>query len=200
VPSAIAPTYTADCKWAGADCAVLTGTQYFRLPPVNLGAMSASAGFSICLWFVFDSASTWGRLFDIGLGQANSNIFLGRFGNTAALHLEFWIGLYDAQSFDSPNPIVLGEWRHACVVNQGRDWTLYDNGTPNATFRASYDLPQVSLTSGYIGKSNWLADTEMLAGKVDELRMYSRALSAGEVADVYSSQGAPRLLCSAESS
>ncbi len=55
------PSYVSDGPWPGAQCAALTsgggssgGGQYFRVNSLNLGAMGASTGFSICTWFAFD--------------------------------------------------------------------------------------------------------------------------------------------------
>jgi hypothetical protein len=191
---ALAPGFTSDCQWAGAECAIFStvgvssgGGQYLQLPTVNLGRMSAAAGFSICLWFVFDAVGSTERLFDIAVGESNNNVLLCRNGATTSLALFFGFP-NNQQSLISPNPIVLGTWRHVCVVNRGRSWNLYDDGALAVSTTATSDLASVDLTSNFIGKSNWASDT-LLRGKVDEFRMYNRSLSANEVSAVFAYRG-----------
>ena len=198
IPSSSPPGYTADCAWPGAECAVFSGAEYFVLPPVNLGQLSASAGFSICTWFVLNSVVNFERVFDLGVGEADSNVFLSRRETTTELFLQYWSGRDQPSSYmyamngiiNFPNPIVVGVWRHVCVVNQGRTWSMYDNGALSAASTASFSLPAVSLTSNYLARSNWVADqVSSMVGGLDDFRLFAKALSSNEVAAVFSNQG-----------
>ena len=189
-----APSYTTDCQWAGAECAVFSsdadssgGGQYFKLPTVNLGQMSANQGFSICAWFVFDAAGWWSRVFDFGQGFAMNNLFLAQ-DDLSKLYLRVYSGSAGVAKLSSPISYPLGAWRHACVVNQGRRWELYENGTLVAYIFSSIDLVPVDLTSNFIGRSNLEGD-RLLRGKVDEFRMYNRALAGSEVANIFAYRG-----------
>ncbi len=68
------PSYVtvSDGPWPGSQCTALASSggpsygQYFRVNPLNLGAMSASTGFSICTWFAFDATTNQAPIFDFG--------------------------------------------------------------------------------------------------------------------------------------
>jgi hypothetical protein len=190
---AVAPTYTTKCQWAGAECAVFTsdgdssgGGQFFKLPTVNLGRLSADRGFSICAWFVYDAIGSWSRIFDMGQGESSNNVLLAQDGSSN-LNLTWFSGSTLDQLY-SPNSFSPGTWLHACAVNQGRRWELYENGALVASKVSAVDLVAVDLTSNYIGRSNWNGD-RLLRGKVDEFRMYNRALAGSEVADLFDYRG-----------
>jgi hypothetical protein len=141
--------------------------------------MSAAAGFSICLWFSFDTVGFFERLFDFGLGPDNNNVLVTRSGQSNLL--ELYVGGW---ALYSPNPIVLSTWRHVCVVNQRMSWKLYDNGILSINAIKDSDLASVDLISNFIGKSNWDGDS-LFQGKMDEFKMFSRSLSDSEVSDVF---------------
>ena len=182
------PTYIADGPWPGSQCAALTsagnsygGGQYFRLNPLNLGAMSASTGFSICTWFVFDATTNDASVFDFGTGTWNSVVRLFRSGSSSQLQLQYsYCG-----SYYFPKPIINGQWRHVCVVNQGSSWSVYDDGQPLDSSWLTYcSLNNAQLTSNFIGRSNSYS-ASLLIGKVDEFRIYKKQLPFSTVAGVY---------------
>ncbi len=198
VPSPTPPTFQTDCAWAGAQCAVLnTATvgfrRYFKLPTVNLGALSADMGFSICTWFVIDAtiSSVWGRIFDFGNGPGNNNIILTQNAATSSLHLFQFCG-NSGSSIAMSKPFVYGQWQHICVVNQGASWKFYQDGALTGSHQFSCAMSNVDLISNYIGEDNWGGASNMM-GKVDEFRLYKGELSAAEAAAVYTSRG-PRLV------
>jgi hypothetical protein len=201
--SSAAPAYVSDCRWPGAECSQLSseadssgGGQYFSLPTFNLGRMSAEAGFSICTWFVFDSVRSWSRIFDMGNGEASNNVILGRFDGTSTLYAEYWANSADSRYFESPNAIVEGVWRHACLINKMRKWVLYDNGELSALDISNFDLVDVDLHSNHIGRNNWNVGS-LLQGKIDEFRIYRRALSTKDVGTLFRFHGTRKRMFSA---
>ena len=193
--SRVAPTYVSDCRWPGAECSQLSSEadssgdgQFFTLPPVNLGAMSAKAGFSICTWFVFDTVRSASRIFDMGNGEYSNNVFLARNGESGTLYTEYWANNVDSSTLESPNAIREGIWRHVCIVNKGRKWMFYDDGELTTLDTARFDLVDVELASNFIGRSNWNGDL-LLQGKIDEFRMYCKALEMTEIAEIFLYKG-----------
>jgi hypothetical protein len=177
------PNYIAECPWPGSQCARLAslgyyswgGGQYFRLNPLNLGAMSASTGYSICTWFVFDETTYEASVFDFGTGDWNSVLRLFRSGYSEQLQLQYsYCGYYTF-----PNPIINGQWRHVCVVNQGSSWSVYDNLALVASLLCS--LNDVELTSNFIGRSNNNWNQLLFVGRVDEFRIYQKPLIPREI-------------------
>ncbi len=187
------PSYTADGPWPGSQCTILNSYsdssglgQYFRVPSLNLGSMSISTGFSICSWFAFNATTRWARIFDFGAGQNNQNIILSREGVSNNLR---FANVYDTYTEETilPNPIINGKWRHVCVVNQGRNWTVYDDGTIAVFQIASASIKNVLLTSNFIGRSNWAID-KLLIGRIDEFRIYQKSLLPSDVTRIYSAR------------
>jgi hypothetical protein len=194
IASSAPPSYTSDCQWAGSECAVLSSNtttgvgneQYFRFPTVNLGQMSASSGFSICVWFVLDVLAPSSRVFDFGGGAGDNNVLVS-FEESNHLYLGYFNN-GTSESITSQSGSAVGVWRHVCVVNQGTAWQLYENGTLSGSKTSAFNLNPVALTSNFLGRSNEDGN-KLLRGKLDEFRMYSRALTGSDVASVYVFRG-----------
>jgi hypothetical protein len=150
--------------------------------------MSAEAGFSICAWFMLEpTAKDWVRVFDFGDGRGETGVVLSRHSSNRFLQAEHRHD-YDAQSFPSPNVFRLGDWRHVCVVNKGTAWSIIENGVLSADYEAWFGVTVMELTYNYIGRSFSYSD-RLLQGKIDEFRIYKRALSRKEAADIFAYRG-----------
>jgi hypothetical protein len=178
-------SYCDDGPWPGSQSAVLTsggdssgGGQYFRVRSLNLGAMSESTGFSICTWFVFDATRYGARIFDFGQAAGNSVLSLSRSGMSDQLQLQYsYCG-----SYTFPSPIINGQWRHVCVVNQGSSWSIYDDGVSVGSRYCS--LNNVILSSNFIGRSNYYY-SQLLVGRLGEFLIYRKALVPSDVTSIY---------------
>ena len=193
IQSSIPPTYLANCLWIGANCAMFSsysdssgGGQWLQAPPINLGSMSAGAGFSICSWFMFSANSTWSRIFDFGNEQPSDNNLLAQAGVSGMLEHHKYCSTTNFP-FQFPDPIIYNRWRHVCIVNQGTTWTYFDNGSVVGT-QQSCTLNQVPLSSNFLRRSNCASD-RLLQGRIGVFQIYSRALSAPEVETIYACRG-----------
>jgi hypothetical protein len=187
--------YGADGPWPGFQSAALTsysdssgGGQYFRVNTLNLGAMSASTGFSICIWFVFDANTYEARIFDFGTGYGSSVLSLSRSWDSNQLQLQYYCG-YGVNWYYFPNPIVNGQWRQVCVVNQGSSWSIYDDGA-SASLMSYCNLNNISVASNFIGRSNYYYHS-LLVGRVYEFRIYEKALLPSDVASIHRGGNSP---------
>ena len=161
--------------------------QYFRAPPVNFGAMAAGSGFTVCTWFKFSYSGTWARVFDFGNGMYDNNLLLTDIGNgTLVFHM--YTPCATPAIFSFPTLISYGTWRHVCIANQGKTLSFYDNGVLLVSNRLACTLNNVTLTSNYLGRSNWPLD-RLLQGAIAEFRIYNRVLLGSEVASLYASNG-----------
>ncbi|MBN2351373.1 MAG: LamG domain-containing protein [Spirochaetales bacterium] len=77
-------------------------------------------------------------------------------------------------SVESAASINTGAWIHVAVVKSGDTYSLYINGSPDGSASDTSVLTLNDLTIGY-----------NLAGVIDEVRVYDRALSASEVNELY---------------
>jgi len=83
-------------------------------------------------------------------------------------------------------PVELGKWCHVAAVKQGGKLTLYINGQAYASAR----VPGNVTTRGEdfaIGGNPHFSGAEYLAARLADLRLYARALSAGQVGEIFRS-------------
>jgi hypothetical protein len=91
------------------------------------------------------------------------------------------------QRINAPSALPTGAWTHVAVSHAGSLGVLYVNGVEVARNTA------MTVTAGSLGSTtqNWVGRSQYggdpyLDGAVDSLRIYSRALTSTEVADLFS--------------
>jgi len=84
-----------------------------------------------------------------------------------------------------------GVWNHMVLTRNGNNFSLYLNAGTPATGTSSVSLPANTdrVRIGTIGGDQLSTPTNFFDGKIDEVRIYNRALSATEVASLYQSSG-----------
>jgi len=80
---------------------------------------------------------------------------------------------------------VIGTWYHIVVTRSGTSAEIYLNGIDITSTLASHIDPASSLVSFKIGVYSYSPTTQFFNGLIDEVRIYSRALSADEVKQHY---------------
>ncbi len=140
----------------------------------------ASASFSIAGWVYRDVAAEFNHSW-LSIGSAA--------GNDTALHLrttqsdEMVFDFYNNGLTSDTGIFLEGQWNHVVytydVVAGSR--TMYRNGVSVAN-ETSGVAPYTGDTSGHIGK--WISSEEW-QGKIDDVRIYDRALTATEAKQLY---------------
>ncbi len=163
--------------------------QYVSLPD---GAVSNLNDFSIAAWVNVSALATWDRFFDFGTGTSDylfltpdSGAGTWRFGITTN-------GNTAEQQLNGPAGFPTGGWHHVAVTASAGTGILYLDGGPVAT-NSGMTLTPARLgvtTQNWIGRSEWSLDP-YLTGAVDDFRIYSGALSAGDVATFLNPLAAP---------
>jgi fibronectin type 3 domain-containing protein len=149
------------------------------------GVVNGLTNFTITLWANLDSLSTWSRLFDFGTGTT-VNMFLTP-KNGANSKVRFAIttsGSGGEQRIDGTAALPIGGWHHVAVTLSGSTGTLYVDGVQVGQNTAMTLKPSSlgSTTQNRIGRSQY--NDPYLMGRIDEFRIYGRALSAAEVASL----------------
>jgi len=157
-----------------------TANGYVKLPT---GLVSSLTDFSAAAWVKLDASPNWARLFDFGSGTTNYMFLTPKNGANGTLRYSITTGSGE-QQITSSSVIATGVWTHIAMTQSGNTGILYVNGKEVGR-NANLTLKPASLantTQNWIGKSQF--NDPLLAGKIDEFRLYSRALGASEVADL----------------
>jgi hypothetical protein len=85
----------------------------------------------------------------------------------------------------SSGTVATGTWVHATAVYDGIEMRLYKDGVQVGSVAASGELSIDPGVSVWIGSNPPDATSKPFDGRLDDLRIYSRALSAGEIATLY---------------
>ena len=134
------------------------------------------------------SMCAWGR--PTTFASANFNYaWLASYGTDTGLGSCFFLGRHNGDldaggngdSIVSAGFWVLNQWKHACVTYDGATARLYGDGALLVSQAKSWSLTGGNL---WIGR-NTNGLNEYWSGDVDEVMIWSRALTEQEVADIY---------------
>ncbi|MGA7119084.1 MAG: LamG domain-containing protein, partial [Polyangiaceae bacterium] len=166
------------------NAATMDGTgQYVQLAP---GIVNGLTDFSVCAWVNLNApVAQHEHIFDFGTG-GNDYMFLTPSGGTGVLQFAISTGgVATEQMLNGSAPVPSGAWQHVCVTLSHSTGVLYVGGAPVDT-NAAMTLNPSSLgavTQDWLGRSRF-ADP-FLNGKIDQFRIYNRALSAAEVLQLF---------------
>lgn len=135
-----------------------------------------------------NSASLW-----VDFRDSGDAVLLGRGGNSGnGLGYFFYVDQTDV--YYSPvagtfaqvahGGLSPGQWNHLAVVRNGTSVTFYKNGVQ---LGSPQTLANNSALDGVVSIGSYGDTTLALDGRLDEVRIYTRALSASEVAVLYGS-------------
>jgi DUF1680 family protein len=146
------------------------------------GILAGATAFSIACWVRLTTVTAWSRVFDFGTGTGTYLFLTPRSGAGTARFAITTSGAGGEQRIDAPAALPAGSWVHVAVTRAGSLGVLYVNGAeagrnPGMTLGPA-DLG--STTRNWIGRSQY-ADPYLTAA-VDDFRVYSRALTATEIA------------------
>ncbi|WP_111707883.1 GEVED domain-containing protein [Lutibacter citreus] len=158
---------------------------YVSLP--NGIVSSLSGDYSISTWVNLDSsADEWPRIFDFGTGTTNYMFLTPRNGTTDVIRFAITTPSSGGEQIIDGNAFLSsGIWHQVVVTFSGNTGTLYVDGasvgTNNAITLKPSDLGNTD--QNYIGESQW--PDPALDGRIDEFRIYNKALTSGEVSTLY---------------
>ena len=158
----------------------LDGTNdYVSLPT---GVVSSSTTSTIAAWVNLDAVSTWMRIFDFGSGTS-TYMFLTPKNGSSKIRFAIRNNGSSEQIIDGTSALPTGGWHHVAVTLNGATGTLYVDGAQVGQNTAMTLKPSDmgSTTQNWIGRSQFSTDP-YLNGRVDDFRVYNKALSASEVA------------------
>jgi hypothetical protein len=195
-------TFTTDSR-VGTHALTLTPSSYsssaggYVTVPAPGGLTQDAA--TIAIWVKPASASSsqnWARIYDFGSGTTARSFFYLTSRASDATNTPIRFGISNSghtaaaeQRLEGTTMLSAKEWHHIVVVlPAGATYTgtLYIDGVAVATNAAmSVHLSDIGATTmNWLGRSPFTSDP-YFSGSLDDFRIYSRALSAEEVAALY---------------
>jgi hypothetical protein len=168
---------------------------YVSLPD---GVFTNVNDFTISFWVKLNALGNWARVYDIGNGLAGAqNRFMyftpsGFFGTPLVRGtMASSFGGAPANELVSLSPTLLptGAWKHVAIVGTGGERTIYVDGFPALHVENGPVVPPSEMEpiggASWLGKSRFDAQGDVgLDGTLDEFKIYDRALTQTEVADL----------------
>lgn len=157
-----------------------TANGYVTLP---VGLVNSLNDFSVATWVKLDASANWARIFDFGSGTTNYMFLTPKNGANGTLRYSITTGSGE-QQITTSSVIPTGAWTHIAMTQSGTVGILYVNGVEVGRNTGLLLKPSslANTTQNWIGKSQW--PDPLLAGKIDEFQIYSRALSASEISNL----------------
>lgn len=182
------PTWQTGTNCKAGVCLSLDGiSNYVSLPN---SIVSGVNDMTLMAWVYWNGGNSWQRIFDIGTGTSVNMFLTPKSTRTNFLGLEFAIttsGGDGEQRIAKGSDLTTGVWKHVAVVLNGDVGSLYEDGAMIASSTITLNPSDLgSTTNDWIGRSQYVADS-YFSGRVDEARIYNRALSATEISDIYNS-------------
>ena len=162
---------------------------YVQLPSGISNALSGLHDFTIAAWVNPAVDPQWQRIFDFGTGTNDYMFMTPNAGGAGFRYAITTNGNGAEQQLTGGEHLPLNTWSHVAVTLSGTTGTLYLDGqvvatNPNMTESPS-SLP--ATTQDSLGRSQFSGDP-FFDGAVDDFNIYSRALSASEIAALASGQ------------
>ena len=172
----------------GNAVALCGNDEYVSLPS---GIVSGLHDFTVSAWVNPSVDTAWQRIFDFGTGTSDY-MFLTL--NNGSGQLRFAItdsGAGGEQQINGTGTLPLNTWSQVTVTMSGSTGTLYVDGKAVGTNTAmTLDPADLGVTNqNWLGRSEYPADP-YFSGDLDDVGIYSAALSASQVAALAGGQAA----------
>ncbi|RYD22506.1 MAG: hypothetical protein EOP88_07790, partial [Verrucomicrobiaceae bacterium] len=157
-------------------------SQHATLPTGVIGGLTNA---TFMTWVKLNGApTTWQRIFDFGTGNNNYLFLTTQYvagANANRLRFGIRTATVAEQLINSTTTTPLGTWTHVAVVLSGSTGRIYLNGNLVGENTAMTLNPSSLGTTSlnYLGRSQW--PDPYFNGSLDDFRIYSRAMTAGEV-------------------
>ena len=161
----------------GAALALEGTTSYLELPAHLTEGVH---DFTAAAWINLDDTRGWARLFD--LGGAAGFVFLTPSTPDARIRYSAFAGT-GAEGIATAPSLPTGVWKHVAITTAGRDYRIYVDGVEAAsalTVATEPDAIGDNTAGNWIGRSRF--PDPLLRGRIDDVRLYRRALSQPEIA------------------
>lgn len=153
--------------------------QYVALPPAALGT---PAEFTLSMWVRPARADNWARLFEVGANTTRYMYLAQRNGSGVPRFAITTSGGGGEKAINGNAALPVNTWSHIAVTLGGTTATMYVNGVAVGSNTAMTLNPALmgAVADHWVGRSHY--NDPLYAGRLDELNLYGRALTAAEIA------------------
>lgn len=133
-----------------------------------------------------NKVGNWGRFWDFGANNTNYILLSYSKDDSMVPTVDTKVGGVEGPRNQSTEAIVDGVWNHFVVTHGEGNTTLYVNGveaSTKANEQLLVDMFNAGENTNYLGKSHF--DDSPLVGRLDDLIILDRVLSADDVAKLY---------------
>jgi hypothetical protein len=135
--------------------------------------------FTISVWVYPNSLSNWSRVLDFSnTCQGDSIVLILSVG--ASRQPALFLALSSMQNAISLHNLVLSQWQFLVGTFDGVNLKVYLNGQLEVTSAFAFNLPTITRSNCYIGKSNCFGDGYSFS-YFDDLRFYNKSLTHTEI-------------------
>ena len=162
---------------------ILDGSsQTVKIP--HYAGLKPDRAITICAWIKPERVAKgwwWQEIYRKEDGDARSLLAIGQHEGKHCLCFGLGIG---GKSIEhgaplAPSKLLDGKWHLVCATYDGKAIKLYADGKEIGTFDAGGAIMTSGQSPAYIGSAK--GSEEFFKGGVDDVRVYSRALSPGEI-------------------
>jgi hypothetical protein len=164
---------------------------YYKVPA---GVYFSGNQLTIMAWVKIRNIQSWSRLIDFGIPNSVANnppleaVFLSlSFSNTGNPYLRYQSGSSNFFEDKSLKSVDLNQWKHIACIFSYPYYSIYIDGVETTTSGSKTSLAWLMLTnitrtSNFIGRSNWIFNGDKDAdADFDDLKIFDRALSQKEI-------------------
>ncbi|MFB6212798.1 MAG: LamG domain-containing protein, partial [Candidatus Magasanikbacteria bacterium] len=184
--------FNGDPSWASVNgckvgqCLDFDGSGDYISVQHSGGFFSDMNKISISFWAKWDSFNSWSRIIDFGSsGGSNGAVLVANEsgGNDFIFEIRDSSGssLGKCEVVDG---IKKDEWIYWVAVWTEGEQKVYKDGTLVKTCNFAGSWSSISEPNKWFGKSNWSGD-DFYNGKIDEMRIYNKALSSSTIKEIY---------------
>jgi hypothetical protein len=150
---------------------------------IDIGDWTNGGAMSFTFWARWDAFNSYSRIVDLGNGSSSNNIIVGNYQTQNSLFFSAYNGATETKMW-TPT-ITLGQWDfYTTTVDANGIMTIYKNGIQIDQRTDGFTPNYLLRTEQFIGKSNFIAD-KYFKGAIDDIRIYSIALSPSEITSLY---------------
>ncbi len=138
---------------------------------------------TLTAWVSFAQGGSWTRIFDFGTGTDRYMFLTPAAGKAGVMRFAITTTSDAGESVVNARSTLPSGWHHVAVVIDGASKILYlylDGDLLGSATTNTLPRHLGKTTQNWLGRSQW-ADDDYFQGKLDDFRIYNRALSADEV-------------------